>query len=78
LPALDVPATGFPSGLFSINSYRDPEAESRDVNDAPQAAHGVAYSSGFLDDFGRYTATSATQHESLQRGTIPQLSHAGR
>jgi hypothetical protein len=49
----------------------EPEAQNRDVNDAPQPPDGVAYGSGFLDDYGRRTETNATKDESLERGTIP-------
>ncbi len=31
------------------------------MNDPPKASDGVAYGSGFIDDFGRCTETNATQ-----------------
>ena len=34
---------------------------------APKMSDGVAYGSGFIDDFGRCTETVATQQESLWR-----------
>jgi hypothetical protein len=48
------------------------------VDDAPKASDDMDYDSGFIDDFGRYSETNAKQCESLQRGTIPELSHTGR
>ena len=36
-------------------------AQSRGVDDAPKVSDGVAYGSGFIDDFGRCTETVATQ-----------------
>jgi hypothetical protein len=57
--------TGFPLGLFWINSNGDQVAQSRGVDDAPKMSDGVAYGSGFIDDFGRCTETLATQQESL-------------
>jgi hypothetical protein len=38
----------------------------------------MAYGGGFIDAFGRCTATNPAQLESPWRGTIPQLSHVGR
>jgi hypothetical protein len=33
------------------------------MNDAPKVSDGVAYGSGFIDNFGRCTETVATQRE---------------
>jgi hypothetical protein len=40
------------------------------VDDPPKESDGVAYGSGFIDDFGRRNEASATQLESLWRGAI--------
>jgi hypothetical protein len=67
LPIPNVPATGFPSDLFWINSNGNQpgDIKSLGVNDASKSDDGVAYGSGFIDDFGRCTGTDISQNGSL-------------
>jgi hypothetical protein len=64
-PAPSVPAIGFPSGLFWINSYRDPAAKIGAMNDDPEGSDCLDCGSGSIDESGRRIETDATQHGSL-------------